>query len=97
MCNCITEIEKEFFERYERGNKQKGRKLKSVDMLGISLAYNPPKLSAITNNAIEVIYEKPKNNGGFKKTTFNAFLRHTFCPFCGVKYIEEKEVNDGSI
>lgn len=85
------------FERYERGNKQKGRKLKSVDMLGISLLYTPPKLSTITNNAIEVIYEKSKNSGEVKKTKFTAFLRHTFCPFCGVKYIEKKEVSDGSI
>lgn len=97
MCNCIKETEKRLFEHFERENKDKERKLISVDLLGISIHFLPPTGITVTHNEVEVIYEKPKKGGGVKTTKWKPYVSHTFCPFCGVKYKEEKEVSSGQI
>ena len=43
---------------------------------------------------VEYTYRKKKKNGTFMPRETKAILVPTYCPFCGVKYIEEGDKND---
>lgn len=79
-CNCREEIEK--VAREEFGDPL--AKLRGVIAFQeSSLQFKP---------SIEIIYRKKKKDGSFSKTVTSMELVYEYCPFCGKKFNEDKEV-----
>lgn len=75
MCNCLTDIQKKISEKYP---EWKGKKVISITPPTVFYIQNDKMVSG-TSSDFDIKVE------GIKKD-YPVSIKHTFCPFCGVKY-----------
>ena len=80
MCNCIIEIENVI---PEKTGEWEGKKILSVIMQNVTFPIIKLKIQGkITTQAIELKLEG-------RKSPLKTSVSHSFCPFCGEKYLRE--------
>ena len=81
MCDCIKRIEKEILEKRE---EYKGRKLLKAKLQHTTFPMSGLKIMGrITTQPLELELEG-------RKTPLKTDISHTYCPWCGEKYLKEE-------
>lgn len=83
MCNCISELKANVTEHYAK----LGKTVQSVKIADSSYSLINSGINRSTQTAIKILFEKGKDE--------NMTVNHTFCPFCGERYLAKAEVQHG--
>lgn len=92
MCNCITEVTKTGFEHLQQ--KHRKDKLDNPRLLHVSYHFGNVSYMS-TYNELQYECTPRKSDGTMGKTIKKTLsMMHSFCPFCGEKYIKEEEMKE---